>query len=209
MCFYEVVGKLASQVAEFVIWVVGAVHCFGSASTNYGSLIATLVAAVVLFVIKEYSNRASNYSGVFFTRSTVVSTDYNPYRDMRTFHTLVIFSDGYVISGTSEKTGDISMKGACEYVGKQKIRGVVTGRIERNYIRGSVIHMHIVEQGFDREITTYMSVRVRKYSFFIGPLKGEFYTTASNAKGDVQCGREKFSEHPSGCLRPPSIWRFL
>lgn len=209
MYFCEVVGKIVSKISDFIVSVVDGVHGFGLSSTNYGSLVATLMAAVVLFLVREYSNRASHYSGVFFTRSTVLSTDYNPYRGMRTFHTLVLFSDGYVVSGTSEKTGDISLKGGSEYVGKQKIRGVVTGRVERNYIRSSVVHMHIVEQGFDREITTYISIKMGRVPFSVWPLRGEFYTTASNAKGDVQCGREKFSEHPSGCSRPPSIWQFL
>ena len=210
MEFGEKIELLSSQFGWFVSVVVKAIHDFGVVSSNYGSLVATLIAAAIFFIIREYSNQASDYSGVFYAKSTVVSTSYNPYRGMQTFHTLVLFSDGYVISGTSEKTGDISLKkGPCEYVGSQRVRGVVTGRVERNYIRSSVFHMHIVEQGFEREITTYISIKMPKCSFSAKLLKGEFYTTASNAKGSVLCGREEFSEHPSDCLRPPSIWRFL
>lgn len=188
-----------SDMFVFILSIPSSIHAFGILSSNYGSLVATLLAATALFAVKEFSNNASKCSGVFFTKSIVELTEYNPHKGMEVFHTFVLFSDGYIVSGTSEKTGDNDLRGGCEYVGGGKIRGVVVGRIERNYIRSSVINLHIVEQGLNREITTYMSIPMSRFSLGNSPMYGKFYTTASNSKGSVLCGREKFNEHPCGC----------
>jgi len=198
MSFCESVDTLISTVSTVFHTVFTSLHSFGTASTNYGSVVATLIAAMVLFAIKEFYNKASSYSGVFFTYSIAESTSYNPYNGLQTFHTLILFSDGHVISGTSEKTGDIDLLRRYEYPGAAKIRGVVTGVVERNYFRSSVLNIHIVEEGADRQITTYMSIKFQRYGFKKLPFHGEFYSTAASTKGRVLCGRENFSEHPTG-----------
>lgn len=201
MSVCETVDHLISIICSYAIKFVEVIDKFGMESTNYGSLVTTLLAALVLFSIKEFFNKASNYSGVFYTKSVVVSTAYNPYKQMQTFHTLILFSDGYVVSGTSEKTGDIDSKRSYEFEGAGKVRGVVTGSVERNYIRNSVLNIHIVEQGHKRESTTFMSIKIRRYNFRKLPFSGNFYTTAANTKGTLLCGRDGFSEHPFGLLQ--------
>lgn len=201
MSVCETVGHMISIICSYAVNFFAAIHAFGLASTNYGSLVTTLLAALVLFSIKEFFNKASNYSGVFYTKSTVVSTAYNPYKQMQTFHTLILFSDGYQVSGTCEKTGDIDSNRSYEFEGAGKVRGVVSGSIERNYIRNSVLNIHIVEQGNKRESTTFMSIKIRRYNLRKLPFGGNFYTTAANTKGSVLCGRDSFSEHPSGLLQ--------
>jgi len=201
MSVCEMVGSMGSAISASVTSIGDGLHVFGMASTNYGSLVATLLAALILFSIKEFFNKASNYSGVFFTKSTVMSSDYNPYKKMQTFHTLILFSNGHEVSGTSEKTGDINLERSYEYEGAGKIRGLVSGTIERNYIRSSVLNIHIVEKGEKRESTTYMSIKISRYNFRNSSFTGKFYTTAANTKGSVLCGRDGFSEHPSGHLQ--------
>ena len=205
MSVCETVGQMASTIYGYAVKIGDGLHVFGMESTNYGSLVTTLIAALILFSIKEFFNKASNYSGVFFTKSTVESTAYNPYKQMQTFHTLILFSNGHEVSGTSEKTGDIDSKRSYEFEGAGKIRGVVSGSVERNYIRSSVLNIHIVEQGEKRESTTYMSIKISRYNLRKLPFSGKFYTTAANTKGRVLCGRDNFSEHPSGHLPFPSI----
>lgn len=205
MSVCETLASAVSSISAFTSGVWDGLHAFGMASTNYGALVATLLAALILFSIKEFFNKASNYSGVFFTKSTVVSSAYNPYKQMQTFHTLILFSNGYEVSGTSEKTGDIDGNRSYEFEGSAKIRGVVSGSIERNYIRSSVLNIHIVEKGEKRESTTYMSIKISRYNFRNAAFSGDFYTTAANTKGSVLCGRGGFTEHPSGHLQFPSI----
>ncbi len=196
MPFCEAVLSTVCSITDAVLIFINKVHSFGMLSSNYGSLIAALIAAMILFVIRESINRADNYSGTFYIKKTVEETAYNPYRGMDHFYTFVIYSDGHVISGTSEKTGEISAKGAIEYIGSDRTRGIISGVVERNYIRSSVMNIHITEHG-SREYTTYMSIKVARYRLTQRPLIGRFYSTAANVKGVVLCGREEFKEHPT------------
>tara|TARA_R100000750_G_C2342911_1_gene94969 strand:- start:904 stop:1539 length:636 start_codon:yes stop_codon:yes gene_type:complete len=199
------------SACQAIVSALDVIHNFGLASSNYGSLVAALVTAVVIFTIREFFNRAANYSGVFHTKSSATSSAYNPYRNLITFHTLILYSDGYIISGTSEKTGDMTPEACNDFEGVGKSRGVITGRVERNYIRSSVLHLHIIEKGELRDSTIYMLVKIDRYRFFglifkrFIPFSGEFYSTAANTKGTVLCGREAFKEHPSKCSRSPSV----
>lgn len=190
---------------DTVLAAISSLHNFGMVSSNYGSLAAAIIVAMLLFAIRELFIRAKNYSGIFYTMSTVKDTSYNPYIGMQLFHTLVLYSDGYVISGTSEKTGDIDKVRPCEYEGSGKIRGEVTGRVERNYLWSTVMNLHIVEQGKNRESTSFMTIKVSRFKFRRSRNSGSFYSTAAKTKGSVLCGRESFNEHPIGCVPFQSI----
>lgn len=194
-----------SSIKETLKGSFVAMHSFGTDSSNYGSLAAAVIVAIFLFAIRELFIRAKNYSGVFYTQSTVEDTSYNPYRGMQMFHTLVLFSDGYIISGTTEKTGDIDKVRPCEYEGSGKIRGEVSGRVERNYFGSSVMNLHIVERGAERESTSFMTIKIRRFGFLSSLNFGTFYSTAARTKGSVLCGREPFKEHPIGCVPFQSI----
>lgn len=180
---------------------IDCVHDFGSSSTNYGSLVAALTAATILFVIRESFNRAATFSGTFYVKLNVEETARNPYRGMDIYYTVVVYSDGHVVSGTSEKTGEKCIEHSMEYIGANRKRGIVNGMIERNYLRSSVMNIHIVEQGQDREYTTYMSIKISRYRLVWGLFTGTFYSTAANSKGSVLCGRTEFKEHPTGYVQ--------
>ncbi|TWI58622.1 hypothetical protein IQ22_00330 [Pseudomonas duriflava] len=198
MSFCDTVLVTISSIEDKVKICLDAIHSFGNQSSNYGSLAAAIIVAVLLFAVREFSIKAKNYSGIYYAVSTVEDTSYNPFREMKMFHTLVLFSDGYVISGTTEKTGDIDKIRSYEYEGSGKIRGEVSGRVERNYFGSSVMNLHIVEQGKDRESTSFMTIKVRRFRFLNPLSSGSFYSTAARTKGSVLCGREPFKEHPIG-----------
>ncbi|WP_161492854.1 hypothetical protein [Pseudomonas putida] len=198
MAVCETLVSLALSLKSCVLGWLSNVHEFGMVSSNYGSLAAALVVAFVLFFIRELFIRASDYSGVFYVMSTVEDSTYKPYKGMKLFHTLVLCSDGYVVSGTSEKTGDIDAVRAYEYPGATKIRGEVSGRIERNYFWNTVMNLHIVEQGAERVSSSFMSIKVRRIKCKGSTDSGKFYSTAAQSKGVLMCGRESFKEHPIG-----------
>ncbi|WAH59977.1 hypothetical protein LZ023_10725 [Pseudomonas silvicola] len=204
MTFSETVLVTFSSLQEAVLACFSGIDKFGGASTNYGSLVAALIAAALLFIVREFFIKAANYSGAFYIKTTVEETARNPYRGMEVFYTLVVYSDGHIVAGTSEKTGEICVAHSMEYEGKNKRRGVVSGVVERNYFRSSVMNIHIIEQGQEREYTTYMSIKVRRYRSANGVYSGTFYSTAANSKGSVLCGRAVFSEHPTGYLQSQS-----
>ncbi|MNN72246.1 hypothetical protein D3C81_1882630 [compost metagenome] len=125
------------------------------------------------------------------------------YKDLRTFFTFVICSDGYEISGTSEKTGEIVEDGErIIYNGKSRKRGMVTGHIERNYIFNSVMHLHVTEEGRDRDFSTYISIKINRFSVFRAGYLGRFYSTAADSQGAIVCQRSQFQDHPKAYVKP-------
>lgn len=171
--------------------LIEAINHFGSRSSNYGSLAATLLAALIIFAFKEYVKKPKDFSGTFFIKTTTINSEYNPYIDMMVFHTVNIVSDGASISGYSEKTGEISKNGDIEYIGKNRHPGAVTGRIERNYLRASILHLIIKEKGQHREYSISIKIPIKCR------MQGAFYATAADSSGKAECRSEKFLEHPT------------
>lgn len=172
-----------AYVWDFLVNMLLAAHAFGVGSSNYGSLVAALIAtflaAWAVFLIRENRVKASGLCGVFYIETINSATSYNPHKQLRAFRTLILFTDGYVIQGTSEKTGDISLLECQEYVGTRRCRGSISGRIERNYTKKCVMHIQIVEEGTQRVSTIYLKIPLDKIEKE-GRLKGTFYTTAAD-----------------------------
>lgn len=199
---------------DFLQWLVGkllAVHEFGLISSNYGSLVAGILAvfisAYLLFQLKERRVPPSRFCGVFYVETKTESSAYKPFINIRVFRTVIIFTDGNTVQGTSEITGEINRDGPVEHIGNRRTRGIVTGRVERNYTRGSKLHLQIVEKGRRRDSSIYIEVPI---TFFegVGELNGEFYTTAADSSGKLRWQKKPFKEHPSrsSLLRYPSWW---
>lgn len=168
-----------------------AINYFGNISSNYGSLAATLLSAIIIFAFKEYIRRPKELSGEFFLKTTTQKTAYNPYNNLMVFHTIHIVSDGVAITGHSEKTGEISQQGDIEYIGENRAHGTVTGRIERNYLRYSILHVIIKEKGEKREYSISIKIPIKKR------MHGTFYSTAADSSGTAEWRQKKFLEHPS------------
>lgn len=183
-------------VLECSDWL-GCLHEFGMISSNYGSLVAALFAALIFFIVREISNRGSYYSGTFYVLSETVVSRVKRYEDLNMFFTFIICSDGYVISGTCEKTAEIVSDGEqIPYHGGRRKRGIVTGHVERNYIFNSVMHLHIIEEGRDRNFSTYMAVTMKRLPWLRKNFRGDFYSTAGDSQGVLEFRRMPFDEHP-------------
>ncbi|QWC52416.1 hypothetical protein [Pectobacterium atrosepticum] len=70
---------------------------------NYGSIVSAIIVAFILFFIKEFFRIPPKLSGVFYLKSTTTESSYNPYKNIIIYYTLIIYSDGSIIEGTSEK----------------------------------------------------------------------------------------------------------
>ncbi len=183
------------------VWVLlekifATLHDFGSMSSNYGSLAAALITALIIFWIKESRVPASRFCGVFYIETHTLETAYNPFKGMTVYRTIIMFTDGHLIQGTSERTGEINSTDAVEFIGDKRCRGVVVGRIEKNYTRGSVLHLQVVEKGRMRDSTIYFEIPISIFEGK-GALEGKFYTTAADSSGDVKWQRQSFKKHPS------------
>lgn len=178
---------------NFSMSILQNLHHFGSISSNYGSLTAAFIAAIILFIFKEYIKPPPKFSGVFYVKSTTIKSQRNPFKGMMLYHTFIVFSDGETIEGTSEKTAEkTTQQGDWVYPGKQRIRGVVTGKIQRRYLRPHIIHLHISEKGSHRESSHYIHLQYKQKGIF----EGKFFSSAADSEGSIICQLKKFSDFP-------------
>lgn len=160
---------------------------------TFAGLFGTLLAALVIFLLKENVFVIRKLSGVFYLKSTTEASKWGGYPGLQTFHTLVIFSDGITIEGTSEKTGDIDPDGTHRpYTGAHRSRGKVSGKVERNYLKPSKLYLHIEETG-GRLYSIHMSFKITRKLI----LDGHFHSTAADSAGITLWFDKPLPEHPT------------
>jgi len=68
---------------DFVKTLLNTLHSFGTNSSNYGSLVAAVLAAMItallIFIIKESRIPTSRFCGVFYLETRTIETAYNPF----------------------------------------------------------------------------------------------------------------------------------
>ncbi|HFK5792938.1 TPA: hypothetical protein ACG0DR_001289 [Enterobacter asburiae] len=182
-----------SAVIEYIYQLIQLLNDFGKLSSNYGSLVAALIVALTLFFFKEFVKPPPKLSGVFYIKSVTTDSAKNSYRDMVLYHTFILYSDGSSIDGTSEKTAESAIKeGDWIYPAQKRLRGKISGKIERRYLRPHEIHLHIVENGSKRESSHYINLRYKKKGLF----QGQFFSSAADSKGTIICKTTPFEEYP-------------
>ncbi|EOT7376524.1 hypothetical protein [Enterobacter cloacae] len=181
-----------SQLSDFssIIW-----KCLESfitiISTNQilSGAVATLIAAVLIFIFKEYFKPPPNFSGVFEIECETLKSAYNPYLRLKTFYTLVLICDNNSIEGYIEKTKDVESNNSIRtYTGKHRSIGEVRGVIKRNYLRKNHASLNIKMDGELRNYTILLYFR--KVNTDI--MYGKFWSTAADSSGDVKWQRSAF-----------------
>lgn len=187
---------LCSGIREFFSYVdnvLAVFHGFLLKNGFYGSFIAALAVAAILFFIKEIFDFSKIVNGDFYLLSETKRSAYNPYFGLIVERKFVVYSDGHSVRGSCEKIREKEVgKPAFEYRAADRVRGVVNGYIERKYFGPSRLHLHIVENNKkSRKSTSYVTVnlgwKIRGRNF----LKGEFYSTAAESVGSVKICKTK------------------
>ncbi|MBQ0217323.1 hypothetical protein KAH39_08415 [Alcaligenes faecalis] len=169
------------------------VHEFLNDNGFYGSFLAAVSFALVVFFIKEYLNPAKDINGNFFVYSKTISSSYGAYIDLVTERNIVIFSDGKSVRGTSEKTREKKIDvDIFEYKHHDRVRADVEGFIERRYLRSSKLHLHLIEDNKKSRVSTvYFQINLGWWFRGNGKKKGNFYATAADSKGEVLLCRRR------------------
>ncbi len=155
----------------------------------FSNSIAGLIIIIIIFFYKEKISSITDCSGVWYIKTITKETKYNPYMDMVLVYKMIVLQKGQELEGTIEKIYENSLKdGSKEYIGKDRIRSKFKGYIERNYFGADKISIHIIENGTDRESTSFQKI-ISKCS---NVLEGEFESTAGDAKGICIWQRKPF-----------------
>jgi len=155
----------------------------------YPSLLATilggLVLAIILFYVREKWFPLPDISGEWAFSTKTIETSYNPYKGMILTYKAILLCEGSSIAGTSEKICENSLAGEKFYTGMDRIRGEISGSIEKKYFSKDRIRIHIIEHGEKRDSTCYHDLKIKKQH----SMTGQFHSTAADSKGNANWNR--------------------
>lgn len=180
--------KFTNLCRAFWAWLNSFATCLSENSILSGT-IATLLAALLIFLFKEYIKKPPNFSGVFEIECKTIKSAYNPYLNLTSYYTLILICDNNVIEGHIEKTRDLESNGLPrEYIGKNRNIGEVSGVIKRNYLRANHASLNIKIHGEKRDYTILLNFRKVNTNL----MQGTFWSTAADSSGDVKWQRNDF-----------------
>lgn len=156
-------------------------------------IITTLVGGISLaflfFLAREKLFPIPNISGKWYLETKVINTAYIPYKGMVLRFVIMIWNEGNKIKGSAEKTyEDSSTEGEHEITGKNRTRSIIEGYIEKNYFSKDKIYLHIIENGQERESTSFYDLFLKSDSKMIGT----FNSMIADQNGEAICRKEPF-----------------
>ena len=131
-----------------------------------------------------------NITGEWEISEIIETPGTNPYLGYKVFYTFHILQKGSEIVGYGEKTKEIqNEKGEYVFEREKRVRVEFTGYIEKGtgfikkgFVNGTQICFLIYEYGRKRETSSTYFLTVQNSSF----LKGNYFSTAGDARGPVQ-----------------------
>lgn len=158
----------------------------------FSDLLATVVGGIALtilfFVSKEKFFPLPALSGRFYFEQKTDTTEYGLYADMVLRYVVLIIRVGDKIEGTAEKIYERSKNGERTYVGSNRIRGEITGYVEKKYFGKDKIYLHMLEDGSKRKSSTLYMLEVTSKC----AASGKFVSTIADQTGAVKWQSQPF-----------------
>ncbi|WP_372985514.1 hypothetical protein [Marinobacter sp.] len=142
----------------------------------------------LIFLIREKICPVPDINGRWYFQKKTLKTAYNPYRNMVLRYEVILWREGTIVRGTAEKTYEDAESGTRDYIGKNRTRGHIEGFIQKNYLGKDKIFLHIIENGQERESTTFHQLMFQKKSKMVG----QFSSMVAKQSGEVTWQRTPF-----------------
>ncbi|MCY4600258.1 MAG: hypothetical protein OXF27_10105 [Acidobacteria bacterium] len=163
-------NRLARESASFAVTVA---H----------SIAAGVILALMFFAWREFVFPVPTVSGPWYCLTQTTNSDLSDYEDLFLGWRVVLAQSDAGIAGSSEKVWE---HGRGRLVGDQIDRGDVGGFLQYNYLATSRLSVHVdIIPRHTRASTAFYDLRV------LGDgLRGTFYWTSANQRGELVCQRE-------------------
>lgn len=156
------------------------------------TIVSGTILAVAFFWIREVCFPLPAIEGRWYVEARTARSSFNPYKDMILQYETMLWREGTAIKGTAEKIFENSEKKQGEYVGDKRTRSQIGGYIEKRYFGPDRVCLHVVEQGRQRESTTFFKLTYRKGKCV---MTGEFDSMAGTSSGKAHVRRERRPLH--------------
>lgn len=153
------------------------------------AVVGGVILAVLLFWLKERFFPLPNVNGPWFVETKTEVTAMDSFKGMLLKHELVLWQEGAVLRGTSEKIYEASTHGRRQIEGSNRQRGELSGYITKYYFSKDRVRIHIVEHGEERDSTLFFDFLVDKKK-----MKGSFTTTVASSCGEAICSQNRYDK---------------
>ena len=145
------------------------------------SVLSGVVLAILFFVSREIWFPLPDVAGRWTVETHTTKTDYVPYQDMTVTYVAILWREGANVKGTIEKVSEVTQTGTTTYTGDQRTRGVIEGHIDKLYLSGDRIALHVIEEGSTRQSSSFHALAIEEED----QLTGTFVSTAADSEGTV------------------------
>ena len=151
---------------------------------NFGAtVLGGLSLGLIAFLWKERIHPLPNIDGRWILEQTSHKSEYKPFVNLTITYMVLLARNGLEIYGSAEKIKDRTESGDVrEYVGENRTRSIISGHIERNYLKRNRIFIHVEEHGEKRISSTFHTLGIENNN----NLEGRFTSTIANQEGVVR-----------------------
>ena len=189
----------AEPLVDLDMSTVG-VKAFVVATTH--SVAAGLILALLFFSWREIVFPVPTVGGPWYCLTKTETTDTQPYRKLEVGWRVILSQNDRGIAGSSEKVWTLYQG---YFSGIEIDRGDVVGFLQYNYLATTRLSLHHdIASQITRNSTLFLDLRVPSRSN--EKLRGNFYWTAANQRGEVACSRRQIdweNEKDRGLLLAP------
>lgn len=159
-------------------------------SSFFSDFVVTVAAGAVftylLFLAKERAFRVPQLDGVWEVTTTTTTSIRDEYIGLVLIYRVIISQAGTQIGGSAEKIREEPAGGQPhDFPGPKRVRSILEGSIQKNYLTHSVMSFHMTEEGRVRTSSSFFRCQCKRD----GTMEGSFHSTAADSSGSTRWKR--------------------
>lgn len=144
------------------------------------AVVVTVLLAVLSYIGETLFYPTPDVNGKWQFESTVEKTKYQPYLGMVLTFIVFLNQNDLEITGTGEKVKEMLDGREKEYIGAQRVRVDITGRIEKKFFGDDILHLNYEEYGTLRTSTTQQTLIYKQ-----NRMVGTYVSSVADQSGNV------------------------
>ncbi|HEY5329383.1 MAG TPA: hypothetical protein VIJ79_05835 [Acidobacteriaceae bacterium] len=159
--------------------------------------------AVALFWLREKVFPLQRVNGRWYLQVNIKDSARNSFQGMSLKYEAILWQEGPVIRGTTEKTYESSVNGRRRFGGTDRSRGEISGYLDKLYFSKDRVRLHLVESG-GRTSTTYFDLKLARKIPFIKrkpTMEGFIESMIGSSSGTTLWSKNRYDEEFSKDVR--------
>lgn len=170
---------------------------------SFAGFLGGLALTAALFWLAEKVYPISQISGRWYFQTLTENTARNAFRGMHLKYEAIVWQEGAVVRGTTEKIYESSSTGRRQIEGTNRISGELSGYSDRFVFSPNRVRLHLTEKGQERTSTAFFDLLCERPPFWrrlfgisedrrSAIMHGIFQSTAGSSSGKSIWSRNRY-----------------